>query len=358
MATVKNSKEIGSEFWYENIKSDGEFEKIFPSKVEYFMSGRSAVFYLIDLFKLKKKKILIPAYMCDSVINCFIESQCELFFYDINKKFFALYSDEILLKVDVAFVCDYWGVTKGTENLILKLKEGNKLIIQDVTHSLFSHGGISEYADAWVGSVRKWFAVPSGGIACINPNSTKNKLKKYKKLEVLSDYVEKREQAFELKKIYMSTGNYRLKRDYQELFETAETILDNCIGCIDSEDNSQNIIRSYPIKRMISQRRKNFMYLLKNFCCTDNIYPAIMNLRPEDTPLFFPIFAENRDDVKMYFISKKIYTPIHWPKFKGITKIVCPEVQWIYDHILSIPCDQRYSEEDMQTICEWSKKID
>ena len=73
------------------------------------------------------------------------------------------------------------------------------------------------------------------------------------------------------------------------------------------------------------------------------------------TPLFFPLFlnsSEERDKLRDYMIKNMVYTPIHWKKPSSVgTKNI------LYDIELSIPCDQRYCEEDMEMIIRLLNKF-
>ena len=69
-------------------------------------------------------------------------------------------------------------------------------------------------------------------------------------------------------------------------------------------------------------------------------------------PLYCPIYIDGnkRDEIRKYMRQKNILLPVIWPKPQNIMERICTDVQWIFDHILAIPCDQRYSSEDMESI--------
>ena len=55
-------------------------------------------------------------------------------------------------------------------------------------------------------------------------------------------------------------------------------------------------------------------------------------------------------------INNKIYCPIIWPRSNYIdTKY--SNTEYIYEHILCIPCDQRYNIQDMKKIINCITKI-
>ena len=66
--------------------------------------------------------------------------------------------------------------------------------------------------------------------------------------------------------------------------------------------------------------------------------------------MFVPILVPDgkRDGLKRYLIKKGIYCPIHWPvgKYHRLDE----RTEYIYKNELSLVCDQRYTEEDMERI--------
>ena len=64
-----------------------------------------------------------------------------------------------------------------------------------------------------------------------------------------------------------------------------------------------------------------------------------------DCPLFVPIVvSKNRNKVRQKLIEHKIYCPVHWPH----PNVACESN--LYDLELSLVCDQRYTERDMERI--------
>ena len=82
-----------------------------------------------------------------------------------------------------------------------------------------------------------------------------------------------------------------------------------------------------------------------------------MSLPKNVTPLYFPVICiEDRKSVQEYLREKKIYAPIVWPKPSYITERI-NEADFFYEHLLCIPCDQRYGIEEMKYIVECCNKI-
>ena len=93
----------------------------------------------------------------------------------------------------------------------------------------------------------------------------------------------------------------------------------------------------------------NFEYLLSSFEDLDKIEILSNNLEEEICPIGFPIIATKRNALREYLINNNIYCPIHWLLPEEIPKkFVCS--YFLSKNIITIPCDQRYSIEDMEII--------
>ncbi len=64
------------------------------------------------------------------------------------------------------------------------------------------------------------------------------------------------------------------------------------------------------------------------------------------TPLFIPIMVDNRNIIRRALFSENIFVPIHWPNedasLQGNNEL--------YEVELSLICDQRYDQGDMERI--------
>ena len=71
--------------------------------------------------------------------------------------------------------------------------------------------------------------------------------------------------------------------------------------------------------------------------------------------MFVPILVPDgkRDELRRYLIKHEMYCPVHWPvsMYHKLDK----RAEIIYKNELSLVCDQRYTEEDMQRMVETIK---
>lgn len=168
--------EIGSEMQlnladYSEVKEDNIFSYLSGFNTIYLDSGRSAIKALNQL--LPSGKILLPSYICKSVIDGFEKREME--FYDMDYKF-DIDLAQINKKIHdnppaVLFIMNYWGNVYNHDT-ITAIKEQCKkegiVIIEDTTHSIFT--APITVGDYCVCSLRKWFPIGVGGYFTVGKN--------------------------------------------------------------------------------------------------------------------------------------------------------------------------------------------
>lgn len=339
--------EIGSEFWIDNEPMIENHE--IPSWLTKFgnltftSSGRAAILHVLKNIKIQNKNVLLPSYLCDSIVNSFLKSGYKCFFYDINRDLSinleSIYKFE---NIGIFYHLGYFGfaTNKSCKSVLTNLKKRGIIIIEDVTHSLFLDFDNFEENDFYIGSIRKWFGIPDGGFVA----SKKYELPKLGFNN--SEFYRLRLDALILKKHYIDVFNNIEKTVFLEKFDKAEDFLDNNWDVNGISELSLNIIENLDIKDLQKRRIENYNYLYDNFEISNNI--EIINPRAtiNACPLFFTILIlKNRDSFRDVLIKHNVYCPIHWGKIDNINVN-----EFLYDHELSIPCDQRYNLSDMDRI--------
>ena len=62
--------------------------------------------------------------------------------------------------------------------------------------------------------------------------------------------------------------------------------------------------------------------------------------------------AEKRSELQQYLTDHQILSTVYWPMGPLVHPLPESSVQYIYDHIISLPCDQRFSPSDMQYVAQ------
>ena len=111
---------------------------------------------------------------------------------------------------------------------------------------------------------------------------------------------------------------------------------------------SHTLFSRTDIEQIKSIRRRNaaFIYAELQKAGIKPILPYNENF----TPLFVPIYLDNRDKVRRAMFAKQVFCPVHWPLNNQMRMLHTGSK--MAEHELSIIIDQRYNLQDMQLIID------
>ena len=139
-----------------------------PEDVCLFATAREGLSYIANSLERPTKRLLAPAYTCETVTLPFVKEgySCAYYGMDTNLRINEEHFLGLLeyYRPDVIVVHPLYGMdlSENEQALLKKAKEQGCFIVEDLTHSLFSQKRY-DFVDAYVGSLRKWFNVPDGG---------------------------------------------------------------------------------------------------------------------------------------------------------------------------------------------------
>ena len=346
-------REIGSEFDLNSNKDllNMNIKNVFLRNSESFRSGRDALKAIALNYKGSYKRVLLPALCCESMVKPFQINGYEILYYQMNNDLTAN-SEDIYSKLEgmsIFLYMNYFGIhSLSKSNLeLVKNKFSDIIIIEDKTHDVLTLRANQLEADYTVFSIRKWLAVPDGGILY-----TKAQLFNEKKQD--SFFCDTRVKALKNKAEYLKYGNHLLKELFREQFAEAEEYLSQDNNVVGMSSNTYQILEHYDFEKTAKLRNRNISILSERLKDTD----AIKHLHSscyEQTILYYPILINDRDGVQDTLASKGIYCPVIWPLPEG-AKGICPVSDYISSNMLALPCDQRYDPSDMDYIAENLKK--
>ena len=70
------------------------------------------------------------------------------------------------------------------------------------------------------------------------------------------------------------------------------------------------------------------------------------------SPLYVPVYADEREKLQEFLKDKNIFAPVLWPVPKQVEGRLGKDVEFIFRHLLALPCDQRYGKKDMEFISQ------
>lgn len=334
--------EIGSEFWKYDGKlncDNTEFWSIGKDS-RFTFSGRTAIYYVLKniLLKHNVQTVYFPSYSCSSMVQAFDELGINVEYYDVYYNEELKYNINLEQECDIFFAMNYFGYSSTNMDIYIKqFKQKGKIVIEDITHSIFSTKKYSEYSDYLVGSLRKWFPIASGGIA-VNMN-LKFEINLNSKLN--QNFINIKNTAMENKKEYIKNTNIS-KDEFLSQYSESNKILAEDYKDYQIDDESLKILMKIDLDNIKRIRIENSKLIYKKLRKNKNIKFLVEFNNENDGLLFVPIILENkiRDDLRKYLIEKRVYLPVHWPLEENINNIFKKE--------LSLICDQRYNSDEIE----------
>lgn len=352
--------EIGSNFWLNpgikySDKTIGTPKQFNCEGKDYvwLSTGRSAIKYVLKTVEDRhpdiKRIAVLPSFTCDTVFEPFLKLDYEVYYYPVGEDL-STTSDAILetaLKHDASIVLfhRYFGfdTLDGQVDRMCDILRGlGKFTIEDCTQCLYS-GFPRADSDFIVGSIRKWTGTPDGGIAVCREGVFNNKPQtpdvELEEAKVKASYA---------KYCYLFE-NKGEKTDMLLQYRKAEDILDRQDKIHAISPMSTKVQANLNVVELVEKRRKNFNILKESL--KRPILPLFSLDGNQEVPLYFPIMVEGRASLQKHLVQNAIYAPVVWPK-DDKQPLQCEGAENAYAHLLCIPIDQRYDEDDMKRVAE------
>ena len=333
----------------------GYLEALCPEEGElrYLMSGRCANYLALKDNALSdtKKVAYVPLYTCETVIAPFVKAGYSLIFYDFKKDMTPVFDHSVLDKISIISICGYYGFSRYDRDFVDECVSRGIKVIEDTTHSIFSKDGIYPKCDYVVGSLRKWLGVAAGGFAI----KTKGKFN-LSSAPIHSEHIKMRSDGLKeltlLAKEAPSPEVDEEKKKASELLWDSEMLLRRIFDCQESDEESVNIIKHFDYENLRKRRRENYSCLLENCPRSDKFSIVFDSLDSETVPSHFTLYVEDRASFKEFMEERGVHATTYWPVGPEVKLEGHDDAAFIYNHVISLPCDQRYNREDMLYICE------
>ncbi len=319
----------------------------------YFSLCREALYAIADSLCKTNKRVLLPAYTCDTVITPFKELGWECHYFSVDKNL-RMNSDSVRAQykqhqISLIVVHPYYGMELNQEEeaLLKELHEQGCRIVVDVTQGIYTKQNL-DFVDYYVGSYRKWFKVPDGaflkskqGAASIPQPLVEN-----------DDFVAVQTSAMYLRGAYFRSQNQLIKDISIKLNKKAEGQIDHHITPHKMSSFSYSIFKEKREDQCQTSRVENYRYLFENLSKIEEIEVVCRDMGEVKTaPLYFTFYTQDRKALQLALAEEHIYAPVIWPVVYDEV-IIDESIRYIYDSLLAIPIDQRYTQEDMAKVVE------
>lgn len=353
-------REIGSNFWLDPneyltdnpIGSPAQFG-CYGSDFVWLSTGRSAIRFVVEAIEYNnpglKKVALLPSFTCNTVYEPFLNKDYEVYYYPVEKDLTTT-SDAILQAVkehDASIVLfhQYFGFNTldgQLDKLCDTLRKMGKYSIEDCTQCLYSNI-LRAKSDYTVGSIRKWTGTPDGGFAVCRKGVF------HSKPQVADVRLEEAKIDASYAKYHYLFDNEGEKTTMLGLYRHAEHILDQQTRIYAISATSSKVQSNLDVEDLKRKRQGNFTFLRQSI--KEPIIPLFDIDTNLEVPLYYPIIVDDRTALQKYLVENAIYAPVVWPKDEKQPK-QCEGTEFLYNHLLCIPIDQRYDEDDMSRIVE------
>lgn len=280
-------------------------------------TARSCIQYILQ--SKKYKKIHIPYYICESVLQPIHAEKVDYEYYSIDEEFMPKLYKEVP-ETEVVLYVNYFGLC---DHNVKKLVNVYKNIIVDNTQAFFSEPLLN--IDT-IYSARKFFGVADGAYLYTD-------IKLSKTFDVDTSY---QRMEFLLKR-----ADFSANQAY-DLFQKNELSLNNS-GIKYMSNLTKALMSSIDYEKSKKNRNQNFLYLHEKLAQFNKLS---FNISSVDAPMVYPLLLEN-DKIKKLCIHKKIYVATYWKEV--IDKVTKDSFEYACsNYLLPLPIDQRYDIDDMK----------
>lgn len=321
--------------------------------LRFMMSGRCGNYYALqDICLTDKRKVAyVPVYTCETVLAPFEKAGFQMMFYDVAEDGLTpVFDPAVLDQISLISICGYYGFISYDRDFIRQCHERGIIVLEDTTHSILSKDGIDPYCDYVVGSLRKWIGVPAGGFAMKMHGTFTLPV-----LEPDMEHLNMRIHSMKIKQQILDHPNPDGEASLEAAsaqFWNAEMMLRKIFDAFSSDDTSVYIMKHFPVLEIIRKRRENYHFLASHFPKHPQFTVVYPKLPEETVPSHFTVYVKDRDPVQNYLKEHGISTTAYWPQSRYVDGQCRANASYIYQHVLSIPCDQRYDICDMSYICD------
>ncbi|MBN2693425.1 hypothetical protein JXR93_02080 [bacterium] len=306
-------KEIGGYFELE-LKNSGEYYKDLIA----LNSARNSLEYI--LLTKEYKKIYIPYYTCDVILEPIKKLNIEFEYYNIDSNLEPIFNKN-LLSNEVFLYTNYFGIK---DSFIKKIVKSIKNIIIDNSQAFFSTPikGIDSFYSA-----RKFFGVSDGAYLHTDKNLN-YKIKQDKSYDRMTHL---------LKRVDLSA------MDGYSDFKNSDNSLNNQ-NIKEMSKLTKKILASIDYTNVISIRQSNFLYLHQKLKDKNELTIEITN----ETPMCYP-FLFKSEYLRAELIKNRVYVATYWPNVIESSPENSKEY-YLAKYLLPLPIDQRYDINDMNMI--------
>jgi len=288
-------------------------------------TGRNCLEYV--LLAKSIKKIYLPYYICDTILEPLLRNKIDYEYYSINSAFYPIEIKPV--KRDEAFLyVNYFGIN---DKVVKYLSDHVSNLIIDNTQAFFSNP--LPNIDTFY-SPRKFFGVPDGGYLYTDRklNCQFSQDISYKRMVHL---------------IKLLDSDVKIQKN----FHSDESGLSNLPIMIMSS-LTQSLLSAIDYKRAEAKRKRNFSIFNELLSSKNEIH---LSLKKQIPASYYP-FLSTVEGLRQKLRENKIFTPTFWPNVLKRIRQGCFERTMVKNLVL-LPVDQQKDIQIPELICDIILKL-
>ena len=305
-----------------------EFERsngFFHSDGILLNTGRNVLEYILRSIH-NVKKIYLPYYTCDAVLEPLKKLNIPWYSYHINDNFEII--DDILPKKGEYIIANnYFGIKDAYIQLLAE-RYGDHLIV-DCAQALFAKplAGIKCFY-----SFRKFVGVADGGAGYLGdlPDGQVS----VSGIEYTANH----------DKHLFTRKQFGAEAGFSEYQENETKLINQPIRWM--SHTTKRILGNIDFDRVILRRRDNFSFLHKKLKEKNSL--QIPDISTFVCPMVYPYVTNSNRNLRKELIDNKIFVAKYWPNIQQQNSFKTE--YYLANNIIPIPCDQRYCEKEMDKI--------
>jgi len=280
------------------------------------------------------RRLLLPAYICDSVVEAGLAAGCELAYYPLAE---GLVPDMVALQAlapaagDAVLVVDYFGRAPGSE-LRMQLLALPCLLIEDCAQAL--DPGLAPWADWRIYSPRKLLGVADGGLLCRGRS-----IRPLPQPGPLAAVCPPLAPLLRFEDPQALAGAHWYGR-YQE--EEAQ----QAVSMQPMSRWSRAVLDSVALSPLAEARRCNYrryQAALANW--------SLLGELTDFVPMGFVFQHAEAGRIWRVLVEHKIFAPRHWPNLPSPVELF-PAAHALAAELITLPVDHRLNEHDVDRVVE------
>lgn len=286
-------------------------------------SGRNALEYI--LIAKKYRKIYLPYYTCDVLLEPLQKHHITFEFYEVDDKLEPIFDYQKIDDNDAFLFTNYFGLK---DNFVTSLALKVKTLIIDNAQAFYAKP-IKDIDTFY--SPRKFFGIPDGAYLFTNTIL-------FEKFEHDTSY-----QRFEhlLKRIDISTED-----GYADFTKNDNSLINQPIKLM--SPLTQKLLESINYMVIAEKRRENYMYLHEYLKTKNSLWFSELD---GQVPMVYPFF-DKTGILRNKLTANKIYTALYWQNVISWQPNKHSTEYEFATNIVHLPIDQRYTTKDLDKILQ------